>query len=90
VRDTISFTPGFQTLYPREGRYDERRFIPWVFLDPIYEAVQATEEAVINALIANEEMVGIHGHRTPALPRDRVVDLLRARGVTIEPCSDRT
>jgi D-aminopeptidase len=57
----------------------------------LYEAtVPATEEAVVNALVANEGMVGIHGHRTPALPRDRVVDLLRARGVTIEPCSDRT
>jgi hypothetical protein len=51
---------------------------PWGFLDPFYEAtVQASEEAVINALVANEEMVGIHGHRTPALPRDRVAQLLQ-------------
>jgi D-aminopeptidase len=27
---------------------------------------------VVNALTANEEMVGRNGHRTPALPRDRV------------------
>jgi Thioredoxin-like [2Fe-2S] ferredoxin len=47
-------------------------------LIPCYEAtVQATAEAVINALVANEEMIGIHGHRTPALPRDRVVQILQ-------------
>jgi Peptidase family S58 len=59
------------------------RFIPWGFLDPFYEAtVQATEEAVINALVANEEMSGIHGHRTPALLRERVVQLLQEKGVS--------
>jgi L-aminopeptidase/D-esterase-like protein len=51
-------------------------FIPWGELDPFYEAVvQATEEAVVNALVANEEMTGRDGHRTPALPRDLVRDL---------------
>ena len=38
-----------------------------------------TEEAVANALVANEDMVGRDGHRTPALPRDRVAELFRAR-----------
>jgi L-aminopeptidase/D-esterase-like protein len=87
-----AFTPGFRAHFPEaRGRYDELRFIPWGFLDPFYEAtVQATEEAVVNALVANEEMVGIHGRRIPALPRDRVVELLRARGMTIDPRSDRT
>jgi L-aminopeptidase/D-esterase-like protein len=86
-----AFTAGFRALVPKaRGRYDELRFIPWGFLDPFYEAtVQATEEAVVNALVANEEMVGIHGRRTPALPRDRVVELLRERGVVVEPRSDR-
>jgi D-aminopeptidase len=52
-------------------------FIPWTELDPFYEAVvQATEEAVINALVVNEEMTGRDGHRTPALPRDLVRDLV--------------
>ena len=87
-----AFTPGFRTLVPKaRGRYDELRFIPWGFLDPFYQAtVQATEEAVINALVANEEMVGIHGHRTPALPRDRVATLLREKGVIVDPRSGRT
>ncbi len=55
-------------------------FVPWGSLDPFFEAVvQATEEAVVNALVANEDMTGRDGHRTPALPRDRVAGLL-ARG----------
>jgi D-aminopeptidase len=86
-----AFTPGFRTIYAKEGCYDELRFIPWGFLDPFYEAtVLATEEAVINALVANEEMVGIHGHRTPTLPRDRVVQLLQEKGVVVDPRSERT
>ena len=39
-----------------------------------------TEESVLNALVANETMVGFKGHRTPGLPRDRVVELLRDAG----------
>lgn len=82
-----AFTPGLKTLYLEAvGRYDELRFIPWGFLNPFYEAVvQATEEAVVNALVANEEMVGFEGHRTPALPRDRVEELLQARGAIAAP-----
>ena len=38
--------------------------------------MQATEEAVVNALVANEDMTGRDGHRTPALPRNRVAELL--------------
>jgi L-aminopeptidase/D-esterase-like protein len=61
------------------------------FLDPLYEAtVPASEEAVINALVANEEMVGIHGHRTPALPRDRVAQLLQETSVIVDPRSEST
>ncbi len=56
------------------------RFIPWGFLDPFYTAVvQGTEEAVANALTANEDMTGKDGHRSPALPRDKVAGLIRAR-----------
>jgi D-aminopeptidase len=56
-------------------------FVPWESLDPFFEAVvQATEEAVVNALVANEDMTGRDGHRTPALPRARVAALLAAAG----------
>lgn len=56
------------------------RFIPWRQLDPFYEAVvQGVEEAVLNALTAADEMVGRDGHRTPALPHDRLKRLLNTR-----------
>ena len=38
--------------------------------------VQATEEAVANALIPNEDMTGRDGHRSPALPRRRLAEIL--------------
>ena len=66
---------------PEAPTAQQLTFIPWGHLDPFYQAVvQATEEAVVNALVANEEMTGRDGHRTPALPRDRVVELLARAG----------
>jgi D-aminopeptidase len=77
-----AFTPGGRSLYGEPiGRYDALRFIPWGYIDGLFEAVvQATEEAVLNALTANDEMVGLGGHRVPALPRERVADLLARDG----------
>lgn len=47
-------------------------------LDNIFEAtVQATEEAIINALVAGETMVGVHGNRVYAIPHDRLRQVLR-------------
>jgi L-aminopeptidase/D-esterase-like protein len=40
--------------------------------------VQAVEEAVANALTANDDMTGRDGHRSPAMPRDRVAALISA------------
>ncbi|WP_455707487.1 P1 family peptidase [Mesorhizobium sp. ORM8.1] len=56
--------------------------IPWGRMDDFYTAVvQATEEAVLNALVANSDMIGRDGNRTPALPRAKVLAALKARGV---------
>lgn len=76
-----SFTPGFRTFRNGVGQgFDSLRFVRWGQLDPFYDAVvDATEEAVVNALVANDEMIGIHGHRSPALPRARVAELLASR-----------
>jgi D-aminopeptidase len=60
-----------------EEGYDSLTFIPWGKIDPFFEAVvQATEESVANALIANEDMTGRDGHRSPALPRERLAEVL--------------
>jgi D-aminopeptidase len=39
--------------------------------------VQATEEAVENALIDNQTLTGVNNHRVEALPHDRLRELLK-------------
>ena len=47
-------------------------------LNPIFEAaVQATEEAIVNAMVGAETMTGIDGHKVFALPHDRLRDVLK-------------
>jgi L-aminopeptidase/D-esterase-like protein len=47
-------------------------------LDPIFLAtVQATEEAVVNAMVAAETMKGIDDHEVIALPHDRLREALK-------------
>jgi len=47
-------------------------------LNPLFMAtVQATEEAVINALVAAETMTGINNHRVIALPHDQLREVLK-------------
>jgi D-aminopeptidase len=47
--------------------------------DGLYEAVaEATEEAIINSLCAADTMKGQNDHLAPALPLDRLGDILRA------------
>lgn len=47
-------------------------------INPLYEAVvQATEEAIVNALIAAEDMVGRNGNFVPALPHDQIPRILK-------------
>jgi D-aminopeptidase len=65
---------------PTEKSYAQMNFIPWGRMDDFYTAVvQATEEAVLNALTANTDMVGRDGHRSPALPHAAVTAALAAR-----------
>jgi D-aminopeptidase len=46
-------------------------------IDPIFEAtVEATEEAIVNALVAAEPMTGQGGHQVPALPHEELKALL--------------
>jgi L-aminopeptidase/D-esterase-like protein len=86
VANAGAFTTGRATFYGRGlAALDTLRFLPWGSLDPVFEAVvQATEEAVLDALVANEDMVGFRGHRSPALPREEVVRILRRRGVPLD------
>ena len=52
--------------------------IPNDLMDPIFAGVvQATEEAIVNALIDNRSMTGRDNHHVDALPHDRLRELLQ-------------
>ena len=54
------------------------RMFPDERIDPLYEAtVQATEEAIINAMLAARTMRGADGLVIPALPHERLREILR-------------
>jgi L-aminopeptidase/D-esterase-like protein len=47
-------------------------------LNPVFEAaVQATEEAIVNAMVAAETMTGANGHTVSALPHDKLREVLK-------------
>ncbi len=54
------------------------RMLPNDRLDPLFTAtVQATEEAVTNAMVAAETMTGADSIRAYRLPHDRLTEILR-------------
>jgi D-aminopeptidase len=71
----------FSTANPGAGENKGVRqlnMLPNDDLDPLFLAtVQATEEAVVNAMIAAETMTGINGHTVIALPHDRLGEVLK-------------
>jgi L-aminopeptidase/D-esterase-like protein len=53
------------------------QMLPNDSLDPVFAAtVEATEEAIINAMVAAESMTGIDNHRVTALPHDQLKAVL--------------
>jgi L-aminopeptidase/D-esterase-like protein len=54
------------------------KMLPNDQIEPIFAAtVQATEEAVINAMVAAETMTGIESHKVIALPHDKLREVLK-------------
>lgn len=55
--------------------------LPNTLLDPVFlAAIEATEEAILNALIAAETLTGLHGATVFALPEDKVAALFASPG----------
>jgi len=83
---TIAFTTGVKDV---EGLLEtwpgERRPRGDGFLNPVYRAtVEATEEAIVNALFMAEMMVGRDGHTRYALPLEQLPDIFERYGRPIE------
>jgi D-aminopeptidase len=78
----------FSTANPRaEGSKAvvDVKMVPNDSLDPIFAAtVQATEEAIINAMVAAETMNGIENHQVIALPHDRLRAVLKKYNRLVE------
>jgi D-aminopeptidase len=56
----------------------ELKMLPNDLLEEVFAStVQATEEAVINAMVAAETMTGIENHKVIALPHDRLREVLK-------------
>ena len=57
------------------------RMLPNARMNPLFFAtVQATETAIVNALLAAETMTGINDHRVHAMPLDRVRTIMAKYG----------
>lgn len=64
--------------YNKEYSQESWKVIPKWMLDPIFKAtVEATEEAIINALMAAEDMEGINGNTWFAIPHDRLKEVMK-------------
>jgi L-aminopeptidase/D-esterase-like protein len=71
----------FSTANPNAANPDQVTHsvetIPNDLMDPVFSGVvQATEEAVVNALVDNRSMTGRDNHQVDALPHDRLRELL--------------
>lgn len=65
-------------LYNKKQTKESWEVITKWNLDPVFKAtVEATEEAIINALVAAEDMEGINGNKLFALPHKRVQEILK-------------
>ncbi|MGA8212193.1 MAG: P1 family peptidase [Candidatus Sulfotelmatobacter sp.] len=60
------------------SRASQITMLPNDQINPIFLAtVQATEEAVVNAMVAAKTMTGVNGHTVEALPHDRLREVLQ-------------
>ena len=74
----IAFSTGNPEAFNPDKLTRSVETVPNDRLDPIFEAVvQATEEAVVNALVDNRTMTGRDDHKVEALPHERVRELLK-------------
>lgn len=71
----------FSTANPgasRDSGLVSVQMVPNDRLNPLFQAtVEATEEAIVNVLVAAETMVGVNGNKVYALPHDRLLEVLK-------------
>ena len=74
----IAFSSANKNVWAPDQVSHTVQTIPNDLLDPVFTGVvQATEEAVVNALVDNQTMTGANNHRVEALSHDRLRELLQ-------------
>ena len=72
----IAFSTG-NTQSTGRGGISDVKMLSNARMSPLFSAViQATEESIINALVAGETMTGINGNTVYGLPHDRLKEIL--------------
>jgi D-aminopeptidase len=78
----------FSTANPRASggkNVKDLKMLPNEAIDPIFAAtVQATEEAIVNAMVAAETTTGIENHKVIALPHDKLRAVLKKYNRLVE------
>ncbi len=73
----IAFSTANPGAAAREGE-KQAEFLPNDRLSPLFLAtVEATEEAIVNALVAGRDMTGINGNTVYGIPHDRLRELMK-------------
>ncbi|MGB9199246.1 MAG: P1 family peptidase [Terriglobales bacterium] len=73
----VAFSTANSGMASPKGIHDVK-MLPNDSLDPVFLAtVRATEEAVVNAMVAADTMTGIDGHTVIALPHDKLREVLK-------------
>lgn len=79
----IAFSNAPENRVPRTERPARQTFVyldDEVINDLFIATIEATAEAVLNAMVAAETMIGRDDHLVPALPMDLILPLMRAHG----------
>jgi L-aminopeptidase/D-esterase-like protein len=73
----IAFSTANATAAKRTGVQDLKMLANDQMNNMFTATVEATEEAIVNAMVGAETMTGFQGHKVDALPHDRLRDALR-------------
>ena len=74
----IGFTTANRTAAAERVTVVGLEMLPNDRLNPFISAsVHATEEAILNAMLAAETLTGINGYTVPALPHDRLTEIMQ-------------
>ena len=74
----LAFSTADATEVSKNDGLAQLHMLPNDRINPLFHAtVNATEEAIVNALVAAETMTGIDGNTVPALPVERLQEILR-------------